>query len=291
MSYRSWPPSQGSYAPLTYVGRFPVDATTIIVVAHIVTMILSTIALTTMSGNMLESWAVLNKWFGFNGISMLQGKFWTIASYPFLHNIAFSHVFFAVELFFFFLFGREVERYIGRNAYLWFYGLLILVPAIVVGLMSVVLGPSQLAGARAIHFAVFIGFVTIYPNVQFFFGLVAKWLAWGFFAIYSLMYLATRNWQGLIYFWSTCSLAYFLLRSAGVGGGFSWFQTLEGWKEQRHERRVQQRIEAYEREEAEKEQTVDAILEKISNEGIDSLTPHERNLLNRASNDLHQKDQ
>jgi len=291
MSYRSWPPSQGSYAPLTYVGGFPVDTTTVLVTVHIIAMIFSTVALTAMPGEMLDNWLALLNWFGFNGISTIQGKFWTIATYPFLHNIAFSHVFFAVELFFFFLFGREVERYIGRNAYLWFYALLIAVPAIVVGLMSFLLGPNMLAGARAVHFAVFIGFVTIYPNVQFFFGLVAKWLAWGFFAIYTLSYLASRDWQGLVYLWSTCGLAYFLLRSAGVGGGFSWFQTLEGWKEQRHERRVQKRIEAYEREESEKEQTVDVILEKISEEGIDSLTAHERNLLNRASKDLHQKDQ
>lgn len=291
MSYRSWPPSQGSYAPLTCVGGFPVDTTTVLVAAHIITMVFSTIALTAMSGNMVENYSALAHWFGFNGISAIQGKFWTILTYPFLHNIAISHVFFAVELFFFFLFGREVERYIGRNAYIWFYSLLIVVPAIVVGLMSTLLGPEMLVGARAIHFAVFVGFVTIYPNVQFIFGLVAKWLAWGFFAIYTLAYLARSDWQGLIYLWSTCGLAYFLLRSAGVGGGFSWFQSLEGWKEQRHERRVQQRIEQYERKEAEKEQTVDAILDKISSEGMDSLTAHERNLLNRASKDLHQKDQ
>jgi len=291
MSYRSWPPSQGSYAPLTYVGKFPVDTTTIIVVAHIVTMILSTIALTAMSGNMQEKYILLFQWFGYDGASILQGKFWTILTYPFLHNIAAEHVFFAVELFLFFMFGREVERYIGRYAYVWFYSLLVIVPAIAVGLMSFVLGTEYLAGSRAIHFAVFIGFVTIYPNVQFFFGLIAKWMALGFFAIYTLSFLASHDWQGLVYLWSTCGLAYFLLRSAGVGGGFSWFQTIEGWKEQRHERRVQKRIEAYEQEEAEKEQSVDAILEKISNQGMNSLTPHERNLLNRASKDLHQKDQ
>ncbi len=291
MSYRSWPPSQGSYAPLTYVRGFPVDATTLIVAAHIITMILCTVAMTAMSGNMLESYSWLVNWFGFDGLEAIKGKFWTIATYPFVHNITYEHIFFAVNLFFFFLFGREVERYIGRNAYLWFYALLAVVPAVVVGMLSFGMDTYPLAGARAVHFAVFVGFVTIYPNVQFFFGLVAKWLAWGFFGIYTLVHLANRDWQGLIYLWTTCGLAYFLLRSAGVGGGFTWFQSMEGWKEQRHERRVQKRIEEYEREEAEKEQGVDAILDKISKEGIQSLTAHEQNLLNRASRDLHQKDQ
>lgn len=291
MSYRSWPPSQGSYAPLTYVRGFPVDATTLLVVVHIVSMILCTIALTALPGNVHENNALLESWFGYDGMSMLQGKFWTIFSYPFVHNIAYSNILFAIDLFFFFLFGREVERYIGRNSYLWFYGLLVLVPAAVVGLTAFLLGPEMLAGSRAVHFAVFIGFVCIYPNVQFVFGLIAKWLACGFFAIYTLFYLAKRDWQGLIYLWSSCGLAYFLLRSAGVGGGFSWFQSYEGWKEQRQERQIQQRIEQQQREETKKEQTVDAILEKISREGMKSLTLEERTLLNRASQDMHQKDQ
>lgn len=291
MSYRSWPPSQGSYAPLTYVRGFPVDATTVLVVVHIVAMILSTIVLTTMSGGMVKSFTWLFTWFGFNGEGVLQGKFWTLVTYPFLHNIAISHVFFALDMFFFFLFGREVERYIGRGSYLKFYALLIVVPSIVAGLMALLLGTPVLYGSQVLHFAVTIGFVTIYPNVQFFFGLVAKWLAVGFLAIYSLFYLAHQNWQGFIYLWTSCGLAYFLLRSAGVGGGFSWFHSVEIWKEQRHERRVQKRIDEYEREEVQREQSVDAILEKISQKGINSLTPHERNLLNQASQDLHQKDQ
>ncbi|MEM6883545.1 MAG: rhomboid family intramembrane serine protease [Verrucomicrobiota bacterium] len=289
MSYRSWPPSQGSYAPLTYVRGVPVDATAILVAVHILMVVLSTIVMMTMSGGKGFAW--LFNWFGYTGVSVLEGKFWTLFSYPFLHNIAESHVFFAVEMFFFFFFGREVERYIGRVTYLKFYAMLIIVPAIVTGLASWFLMNPLIYDSRVLHFAVTIGFATIYPNAQFYFGLVAKWMALGFIAIYSLYYMAHTHWQGLLYLWSTCGLAYFLLRTAGVGGGFSWFQTLESWKEQRHERRVQERIEAYEREEAEKEKSVDAILEKISEEGIESLSPHERNLLNRASKDLHQKDQ
>jgi len=291
MSYRSWPPSSGSYAPLTYVRGFPVDATTVIVVSHVLSMIFCTIAITSMNGNMDESYRNLLNWFGFSGLSAIQGKFWTIATYPFIHNIALSNIFFAMELFFFFLLGREVERYVGRNYYLWFYTLLMVVPAVITVLSSIWLGGTLLHGSRTLHFAVFIGFVTIYPNVQFLFGLIAKWLAWGFIGIYTLVYFANRDWQGLICFATTCGLAYFLLKSAGVGGGFSWFEAVGGWKEQRHEKRVRKRVEAYEREEAEKEQGVDAILEKISKEGIDNLTPHERNQLNRASKDLQQKDQ
>lgn len=290
MSYRSWPPSSGSYAPLTYLRGFPVDVTTLLVGIHILTMVVSAIAMTVMAGGMLESFSSIVRWFGFIGEQAIRGKVWTVATYPFVHNIAMQHIWFAIDMLLFFWFGREVERHIGRNAFIWFYALLVTIPAVVIGLSSVVMSANPLFGSRIIHFAVFIGFVTIYPNVQFFFGLIAKWLAWGFLGIFTLSALVQKDWSGMLYLWTTCGLAWFLLRSAGVGGGFSWFESMEGWKEQRQEEKARARREAYERQKEQEENDVDAILEKISKEGIQSLNPEEKKLLERASRDLHQKD-
>lgn len=290
MSYRSWPPFSGSYAPLTYVRGIPVDVTTLLVGIHIAAMVISAIAISLSGSSMMEAYAGIVSWFGFDAVSAIRGKVWTIFTYPFVHNIALEHLWFAINMLMFFWFGREVERYIGRSAYVWYYALLTVVPAVAVGIASTVLPTAPLFGSRYLHFAVFVGFVTIYPNVQFFFGLVAKWLAWGFLAIYSLSGLVQSDWVGLIHLWVSCGSAYFLLRSAGVGGGISLFESIGSWRDQRMEREIRQRREAHKRKVLAHEETVDAILEKISRNGMASLDAQERAILDKASRDLHSKE-
>jgi len=291
MSFSNWSPTSGPYTPLMYVRGFPVDTTTLLVVVHIGAMVLTAVAMTLTGTDMVEAYSSVVRWFGFYGPEAITGKVWTLFTYPFVHNIAVEHIWFAIEMLMFFWFGREVERHIGRNAYIWFYALLVVVPALVVGLASAFIPVGSLVGSNIIHFAVFIGFVTIYPNVQFFFGLVAKWLAWGLLAIFTLSSLVQRDWIGLIHLWTTCGGSYFLLRSSGIGGGFSWFESMEHWKEERQQHKEDVRERKILEKRQEEEASVDAILEKISQQGIQSLNPTERELLERASRDLHQKDQ
>ncbi|MEM6822897.1 MAG: rhomboid family intramembrane serine protease [Verrucomicrobiota bacterium] len=289
MSYRNWPPSSGSYAPLTYIRGFPVDVTTLLVAVHIVLMVIAALAITAKPGP--ESFANLVDWFGFNSKELLQGKIWTLVTYPFLHHIAYEHIWFAIDMVLFFWFGREVERYIGRNAYIWFYALIVIVSVVAAGLASLALSaPRPIWGSNYVHFAVFIGFVTIYPNVQFIFGLVAKWLAFGFLAIYILRDLVMHDWVSLIHLMACCGSSYFLLKSVGVRGGFSWFESIGSWRDQQQEKKAAERRRAYEVELKNRDENVDAVLEKISKEGIQSLKPEERRLLEKASNDLHQRD-
>jgi hypothetical protein len=219
------------------------------------------------------------------------GTFWTILTYPWFHNIVSSNIWFAIEMLMFFWFGREVERFIGRNAFLWFYSLLVILPPIVMGIVSALSGARfVMAGSSQIHFAVFIGFVTIYPNAVFFLRIVAKWLALVFLGVYSLMYLAANAWMALLQLWITTGTAWVTLKYAGVSGGLGVAHWMENFKAEQDEKRMTQHRRRHEENERVREESVDVILDKIKEHGIESLSDEERAILNATSQRLSNRD-
>ena len=112
-----------------------------------------------------------------------------------------------------FAFGREVERFIGRRAFIALYLLLLLVPSMfltVWGLWQ----RTGLAGSATIHFGIFIAFAAIYPNVELFLRIMAKWVALIFVAAYSLQVLAYHRWSELAVLWLSVALGLWFCSSA-----------------------------------------------------------------------------
>jgi membrane associated rhomboid family serine protease len=287
MSFHGWPSSSGNNAPLTYIRGIPVDVTTLLTAVHVFSMLVVAVMLTMGQ----SAWGALLQ---FRTDFLFTGHVWSLVTYPFFHNITEESVFFALEMLMFFWFGREVERFIGRSAFAWFYALLVLLPP--VGLAAIRLAlPSlipnvPLYGASVIHFAVFVGFVIIYPNAQLLFGIVAKWMAVVLLGLFSIVCIANHAWFSLSHLWLTVGVAWSMLRMAGVGGGFEWFNWYQTWRMEKNEKRVQARRQRHQRARREAEQSVDAILEKISQQGMASLTPAERGVLERARQKLVQRD-
>src|SRR4029078_8649575 len=93
--------------------------------------------------------------------------------------------------------GREVERFLGRRAYIWLYAALLIIPAVVLTLWGLTTR-TGLAGSGALHFAVFAAFVTLYPNVQFFLRIPAKWVLAILMAIGTLIALAAPDSQTVV---------------------------------------------------------------------------------------------
>jgi len=286
MSQHRWPSSSGSYEPLTYIRGVALDVTTLITAVHVFCLLLVTIFLAAKHGN----WA---DYLVFKATFLSDRHPWTLLTYPFYHDIRMENLFFALEMLMFYWFGREVERFIGRNAFAWFYALLCLLPP--VALTAISRAGSlpldySLSGSSTIHLAVFLGFVVIYPNTQVFFGLVSKWVAAVLLGIATLYYLALHNWFALSYFWLTMMVSWSMLRMAGVGGGFGWWNSFESWRLERADRKVQARRARHRQARAVEEQTVDEILEKISHSGIASLNDRERAVLERTRQKLVQRD-
>ena len=143
------------------------------------------------------------------------GRLWQVVTYAFVHSPS-GLIWFAIEMYMLFAFGREVERFIGRRAFIFLYLLLLCAPPLLLSVWGI-WQRTGLAGSATIHFAIFIAFAAIYPNVELFLRIMAKWVALVFVAAYSLQLLAFHGWSELVVLW------------VSVGPGLRLYRTARRW--------------------------------------------------------------
>ncbi len=99
------------YRPVTWMGRYPIDVTTILVGLHVTCAILAAILIAFGAGSMLAylQFDTAAVWSG--------GQVWRLFTYAFVHAPS-ALLWFAVEMYMLFVFGREVEPFSPR----WFAG-------------------------------------------------------------------------------------------------------------------------------------------------------------------------
>jgi len=221
----------------------------------------------------------------------LHGQVWRLVTYAFIHPPSgYALLWFAIEMYMLFFFGREVERFVGRRAYIWLYGLLLFVPALILTLWGLGVR-TGLAGSGALHFAVFAAFVTLYPNVQFFLRIPAKWIFLILAAIGTLSALAAHDWQDLVVLWTSIGIAFLFIELRGAGPELAWVNNFKDLFRPKPKLYVVQKPTA--RRVVEPDDvyaSVDPILDKISKSGMGSLTETEKKILDRARNRLLTKD-
>jgi membrane associated rhomboid family serine protease len=267
------------YRPVAWMGRYPVDVTTMLVGLHVVVAILTAILVGLVGGSILT-------WLQFDSAAVLRGgQVWRLFTYAFIHAPTPSGLlWFAVEMYMLFVFGREVERFIGRRAYVALYLTLLLLPAVVLILLCF-LTTKTIATKTALHFAIFVAFATIYPNVELFARIMAKWIALIFVAIGTLSALAMRDWQSLVVLWTSIGAAFLFIELRGAGPEFAWWSTLKTRFEPKPKYRVVPKMRptsgSGRTESDDVYASIDPILDKISKFGIGSLTASERRQLNR----------
>jgi len=214
-----------------------------------------------------------------------QGKVWQVATYPLINPVNF---WFAAQMLVLYWCGREVEQAIGRRSFLFLYASLVAVPALVLVGFSLISGAPIVAyGSGNVHLALFVAFAMLFPDAELYFGsLLARWVAVGLVAIQSLIDISHRDWVSLA------------MLGCGVGvaaiGVHSPFRRLTDWIDEWRERgqtaRRQQQAAARRLVEEKRNQSIDPILEKISREGLPSLTRDERARLERARVELLKRD-
>jgi hypothetical protein len=150
--------------------------------------------------------------------------------------------------------------------------------------------PTAIATSGALHFAIFIAFATIYPNVELLLRIMAKWIAVILAAIGTLSALAAHDWQTLVVLWTSRGAAFLFIELRGAGPELVWWSDLKarfGPKPKFHvvpkarPRRVVESDDVY--------ASIDPILDKISKFGIGSLTANERRQLDRERERLLKK--
>ena len=272
------------YRPVAWMGRYPVDVTTMLVGVHVALAIITCILVAAGAGSVLD-------YLQFDSARVLYlGQVWRIATYALVHAPSVL-LWFAVEMYMLFVFGREVERFIGQRAYIALYVALLIAPTAVLTAWGF-WQRSALAGSPALHFGVFVAFATIYPRVELFLRITAKWFALILAAIYTLQLLAYHAWTDLAVVWTSMAIAFLFVEWRGAGPELVWWNNLKSRLQPRPKFHVVQKTSA--RRVVEPDDvyaSVDPILDKISKSGIGSLTASERRQLDRARNRLLKESQ
>ena len=265
------------------MGRYPVDVTTILVIAHVVAMIGGCLLFFAGASGFVQ-WMAFDSEAVFRSYAVHQ-----LVTYGFVHSPA-DILWFAIGMYMLFVFGREVERFLGRNAFIALYAVLLIGSS----LLLTIWGLShrvQFAGSSNLHLGIFIAFATIYPRAELMFRILAKWAAIVIVAALSLQWLAYHAWVQLVMLWFSAAAAFLFVQFRGAGPELAWINSLKSMfrpKPRLHivqksaTRRVTEPDDVY--------ASVDPILEKISKSGIGSLTEGERRQLDRARKRLLKKE-
>jgi len=170
------------HGPWLLVWGHPVYAPGALVGAAIVSMLATTLAMAFNQG-----WAAVLQ---FSSEAILSGgEVWRVASYALWNP---PSIWFALELLMLWWFGRELEGYFGRRAFLKLYLGALLVPPLA-GILFAPLMHTQWIGLPS-SFSMFVAYATMSPSVSLLFGVSAKWTALIFLGIQTLSYAAAHDW-------------------------------------------------------------------------------------------------
>ena len=272
--------SPENYDPITWVGRVPVYATTIIVALYVVSMVGVAIALASGAE------AGLGK-LTFNTESVLRGgELWRCLTYAFVNP---PDPWFIISLVMLYIFGRDVEQHLGRKGFVRLYlGFLLLGPSLLLA-ASLVSRQSLSISQSWANFAVFLSFAALYPGAQLLFQITAKIFALVLLGISVLQLLAGRQWVEMMVLLATAFLAYYAIRH-GSALNLDFISRLRPVSKRSKIPRLRV-VKNPEDETVDPHRIIDPLLEKISRNGLSSLTRREREQLERARAVLLAKDQ
>jgi len=263
------------YRPVAWMGRYPVDVTTMLVGLHVVCAVLACILIA------IPGFGGTLNYFVFDSARIWNGlQVWRLGSYAFVHYPS-GLLWFAIEMYMLFVFGREVERFIGRRAYIALYLILLVTPAALLTIWGL-WQRSALAGSPALHFGIFVAFATIYPRAELFLRIMTKWVVLILAAVYTLQLLAYHAWTDLMVVWTSIGAAFLFIEMHGAGPELAWWDALKTRFAPKPKFQVVPKTRTNRSAEPDDVYTsIDPILDKISKFGIGSLTASERRQLDR----------
>jgi membrane associated rhomboid family serine protease len=273
------------YRPLFWISGRAIYANTLLVIVHVTAFVVCAILWSFFGGEVI-----------FNALALFpaavwHGQVWRLVSY-----MAFDPAFFQQRSFWFlwsmlilYFCGREVEQFVGRRSYLALYASLILIPALLLCLVGPFLGLGGHLNCAEAIFGVFIAFATIYPGAMPSMWItIPVWvLAWIFFGLSTLLDFAFHSYTAMFMLWASSAIGYLGMRYVGAGRGLNW---LTDWMETRRATKLARKHDIKVLTEKKSTESIDAILDKISKQGMNSLSSSERAALDRARAKLLDRD-
>jgi hypothetical protein len=270
--------------PVSYFRGYPIYYATIITVLYGLGVVLT--AIFAAVGVPLEPFVFTPE------RALFSGQIWTVLTCTFVNEIGFFSIF---GLLFIYVAAVEIEKYIGTARFLTLYGLVLFLPLLTLTAWTFVFGPVfPFYGNTLVATGFFVAFCTLYPHLQWFGIIHLKWLGIASVVLGSLVYLMQHQWAALSVLALVSGSSYGYIRFLQNGGELPNLAKLF-----RRERRPKLRVVSRPRarpvppsNEVKSAETteIDQVLDKISRQGLSSLTPQERATLERAREKLLQKD-
>ncbi|MBB1500242.1 rhomboid family intramembrane serine protease [Propioniciclava sp. MC1683] len=218
---------------------------------------------------------------------VLQGQVWRAVTWPFVDGISLWSILTLVLLWYF---GRDLENQVGRRPMMSLYVALWAILTVVAFVVGLAMGGGAMAGLRSIQFIVLLLWIAENPRRPFFFGIPAWIVGAVLVALQVLSYIAIRDLAGLASLVVTFFVAAVVARRFGLLSDLFWLPGRRGSAPRirqgggvrapqaaapRTPRAARAEQKAAARQASDHER-MDALLEKISEQGIHSLTPAER---------------
>ncbi|MCE0497006.1 MAG: rhomboid family intramembrane serine protease [Methylacidiphilales bacterium] len=274
------------FRPLFWMQGRPIYANTLLVIFHIAAFVIAALFISYFGlGAVFDALAL-------NTPLVWHGEVWRLFSY-----VAFDPAFFIqrslwflINIALFWFFGREVEQFVGRKSYLKLYAGLVFIPAILLSLLGLFISLNPFLNCCEVFFGMFIAFATIYPGAlpSLWFPITAATLAWILLGISTVLDIAFHDFDSFFMLWTSSTVAYVGMRLVGAGRGMTWFTD---WLEEKRAQRLARERNFKVLRDQQSNESIDAILDKISKNGVGSLNASERAALERARTKLIQRDQ
>jgi membrane associated rhomboid family serine protease len=237
------------------------------------------------------------------------GQVWRLVTWP-LALISTPDIFTIITIAIFWYFGRELEGMLGRNRFAVFLVILTVAPAIVAVLVDL-----NVAGIEYLELGVFLVFIAEFPFARFFFGIPGWVIGAVIVGLQLLVLLGNRDSDGLAFVLMIIVTAAVAGRSYGLATHFPWIPRLplplagstgssparrsKPARRRRSDRRGDRRGGAVVDgpwtppppprpgpETIAAQAELDALLDKISSGGLESLSDDEKRRLNELSKRL-----
>ncbi len=263
--FNSWLPESQDRLPLTWWKQHPVYLAAIIALvgaaSMVVTAVLGYSLMTHLVFTFESAFSQFHLWTPLTYVLFNPPSLWTLFGCYLLWN-----------------FGEAVERHLGRRAFVRLLLLLLAASPLFISLLHLVgiLGMAC-AGMMQLEFGVFIAFATLYPRAKI--SIIILTLdAWVMAAIFvginALQCVAARDWISL------------LLLAANVGTAYVFIRYETGELKLPSLPKPSPKAKKPARSAG---PTVDDILDKISRQGMQSLTSEERRVLDKASDEMKRR--
>lgn len=287
----SWLPESKEHLPLTWWKGHPIYLSALLALGGVASMILTAILMAVSPGLVA---ALI-----FTPENFLKGFVWTPVTYWLVNP---ADLWLVLSCYFLWNFGEAVERHLGRRSFVRLGIILLLVSPLLVSLLAF-FGPARGSmGMSQWGLGIFIAFATLYPRAQIsliLFSVEARILAAIYVGVNALQHLAVRDWTGLAILAGLVGTAVAYIRYEQ--GALTLPKMPAFGRQQRPARssvknppgrssgdEIQKPAVPVEKKAARPRRSpaVDDILDKISRDGMHSLTAEERKILDRASEDL-----